>query len=270
MPSLQKDFGDRSPWGYFLRQKQQLDRLLDIEIKKRRHAQSDISDSKANSHNEDILSLMMAACDESGHPMSDAEVHDEIITLLFGGHETTASALTWTLYWIHRYSEVREKLLKELNDLSPDPNPKDITRLPYLGAVCQETLRIYPIIPVGFGRFLNAPFEVMGHLLERGTGLFPAIYLTHRREEIYPDPTRFRPERFLERQFSPYEYLPFGGGNRRCIGTAFAPFEMKLVLATILSQLELSLADNRPVKAVRRSISVAPSDDFRMLTIRKK
>lgn len=173
--------------------------------------------------------------------------------------------MTWALYWIHHFPEVREKLLKELNTLPPEPNPKDITRLPYLSAVCQETLRIYPIIPVGFGRFLNTSLEVMGYQFQRGTALFPAIYLTHRRGDIYPELTHFRPERFLERQFSPYEYLPFGGGNRRCIGTAFAPYEMKLVLATILRETELSLINHRPLKPVRRSVSVAPPNSFQML-----
>jgi cytochrome P450 len=105
----------------------------------------------------------------------------------------------------------------------------------------------------------------MGYEFEPGTALVPVVYLTHRREDIYPEPKRFKPDRFLERQFSPYEYLPFGGGNRRCIGAAFAQFEMKLVLATILSRFQLSLCDRRPVKPVRRGVTVAPPGNMRMV-----
>jgi cytochrome P450 len=105
----------------------------------------------------------------------------------------------------------------------------------------------------------------MGYELEPGTMIAPCIYLTHHREEIYPEPKRFKPERFLERQFSPYEYFPFGGGNRRCIGLALAQYEMKLVLATILRTKQLALVDNRPIKPVRRGITMAPAGGVRMV-----
>ena len=255
--SLQKDLGPWSPWGYFLRQKQQIQELLYAEIQSRRH--------QPHQSGEDILSLMISARDEAGEPMSDAELHDELLTLLFAGHETTASALAWALYWINRLPEVQDKLLKELNTLAPNSDPSEIARLPYLTAVCQETLRIYPIAMTTFARILKSPFEVMGYKLEPGTALIPVVYLTHRREDIYPEPRQFKPERFLERQFSPYEYLPFGGGNRRCIGQAFALFEMKLVLATIVSRFQLSLPDDRPVKPVRRGVTVAPPGNMRMV-----
>jgi len=100
----------------------------------------------------------------------------------------------------------------------------------------------------------------MGYQLEPGTVVIGSIYLSHHREDVYPEPKQFKPERFLERQFSPYEYVPFGGGSRRCLGMAFAQFEMKVVLAKVLSQWELALADNRPVEAVRRGLVSAPSD----------
>lgn len=258
--SLQKDLGEWSPWGRFLRQKQQIRELLNAEIQSRREAQS-----QTHVLGEDILSLMMAARDESGQPMSDAELHDELMTLLFAGHETTASALSWALYWVHWLPEVQGKLLTELNSLAPDSDPGEIARLPYLTAVCQETLRLYPIALTTFARILKTPFQVMDYEFEPNTALIPTIYLTHRREEIYPEPMRFKPERFLERQFSPYEYVPFGGGNRRCIGQAFAMFEMKLVLATIVSRFQLSLVDRRPVKPVRRGVTVAPPATMQMV-----
>ncbi len=260
--ALQKDVGSWSPWGHFLRQKQQIQELLYAEIESRRYAESQHSKHDLG---EDILSLMISARDEAGQPMTNAELHDELLTLLFAGHETTASALAWALYWINALPEVQDKLLKELNTLTLDSQPSEIAQLPYLTAVCQETLRIYPIAMTTFARILKAPFEVMGYQFEPDTALIPVVYLTHRREEIYPEPRRFKPERFLEKQFSPYEYLPFGGGNRRCIGQAFALFEMKLVLATILSRFQLSLVDRRPIKPVRRGVTVAPPGNMQMV-----
>ena len=207
----------------------------------------------------------MSARDEAGQPMTDEELRDELMTLLMAGHETTASALTWALYWVYHLPEVHDKLLHELNPLGNDAHPYEIAKLPYLTAVCQETLRIYPVAITAFFRIPKEPFQVMGYEFEAGTGLIPCIYLTHHREDIYPEPKRFRPERFLERQFSQYEYLPFGGGNRRCIGLAFAQFEMKLVLATIVSRFQLALVDRRPVKPVRRGLTVAPPGGMRMV-----
>jgi unspecific monooxygenase len=169
------------------------------------------------------------------------------------------------LYWIHRLPEVKEKLLEELETLGNNLDPNAITRLPYLNAVCSETLRIYPIVLVGTPRIVKLPIQIMGYEFEPGTSLMPCLYLTHRREDLYPEPEQFKPERFLERQFSPYEYLPFGGGNRRCIGAAFALYEMKLVLATLLSRFELALADNRPIKPVRRGVTMAPAGGVNMV-----
>ena len=104
----------------------------------------------------------------------------------------------------------------------------------------------------------------MGYQLEAGTSLFPSIYLAHQREDIYPEPKKFKPERFIEREYSPYEFLPFGGGNRRCLGYAFALFEMKLVLATVLSRVEMELLDNRPLKSARRGFTFTPEGGVKM------
>jgi len=258
---LQQDFGPWSPWGRFLRQKQQVDELVYAEIRERR--------SNTNSSGEDILSLMLSARDEAGQPMTDVELHDELLTLLFAGHETTATALAWALYWIHHLPEVHDKLRSELSTLGPNPEPSQLTGLPYLSAVCQETLRIYPVAMFTFTRQVKSPLQVMGHQFAPGTVLAPCIYLTHHRQELYPQPKQFKPERFLERHYSPYEYFPFGGSNRRCIGAAFALFEMKLVLASILSHLQLSLVGSRPVRPVRRGITLAPSGNLRMVVINR-
>jgi len=255
--SLQKDLGAWSPWGGFLRQRQRLDELLYQEIRDRKTLSQPLG--------EDILSLLISARDEAGGPMSDVELRDELMTILFGGHETTATALAWALYWIHYIPEVREKLLQELNSLDvKNCDPARITKLPYLNAVCCETLRIYPVLFFTFPRLVQAPMQLMGYNIPKGMVLSPCIYLVHHRPDIYPEPKRFKPERFLERQFSPYEYLPFGGGNRRCIGMAFAMFEMKLVLAKVLSRYSLELAENSPVMPVRRGVTMAPAGGVRL------
>jgi cytochrome P450 family 110 len=257
IPALQKDLGAWSPWGRFLRIRQQVDELIYAEI----------ADRRRTSPGEDILSLMMLAQDENGELMTDVELRDELMTLLFAGQETTATALAWAFYWIHHHSEVREKLLRELESIDRDADPMEIAKLPYLNAVCCETLRIYPVVLFTFARMLKSPFEVMGYRLEPGTMLLPAIYLTHHREDLYPESKQFKPERFLERKYSAYEYLPFGGGNRLCVGYAFAQYKMKLVLATVLSQLQLQLADDRAVRPVRRGLTISPSGGVRMVMV---
>jgi cytochrome P450 len=256
-PSLQQDLGPLSPWGKFLGRQQQIDQLLYQEIRERRQ-QNDPSRT-------DILSLLMSARDEAGGPMTDEELRDELMTLLTAGHETTATALAWALYWIHKLPSVRQKLIQELDSLGDNPDPGTIFRLPYLNAVCCETLRIYPVGMLTFPRVVREPVSLMGYKLDPGTQVIGSIYLTHRREDIYPQPEQFRPERFLERQFSPYEYLPFGGGVRRCIGLAFAQFEMKVVLAKILSRFEMALADHREVHPVRRGLVSAPKGGVRLV-----
>jgi cytochrome P450 family 110 len=254
---LQKDLGSWSPWGRFLRQRQQIDELLYAEIAERRQ--------QYDPDRIDILSLLMAAKDEQGEAMSDRELRDELMTMLLAGHETTASAMAWGLYWIHHVPQVREKLLQELDSLGESPNPMTVARLPYLTAVCNETLRLYPVAMLTFPRVAQERVELLGHQLEPGTTVGGCIYLLHQREDLYPHPKQFKPERFLEGQFSPYEFMPFGGGVRRCVGEALAQLEMKLVLATILSRYQLELFDNRPEKPRRRGITLAPAYGVKMV-----
>ncbi|MEH2059593.1 MAG: cytochrome P450 [Nostoc sp.] len=256
-PAMRRDLGAWSPWGKYLRLRQQIDQLIYAQIRERK-AQPDPSRT-------DILSLMMAARDEAGEAMTDLELRDELMTLLVAGHETTATSLSWALYWIHYVPQVREKLLQELDKLGELPDPNAIFRLPYLNAVCSETLRLYPVAVSALNRVVKSPLQIGGYNFEPGTLLNPSIYLTHHREDLYPESKQFKPERFLERQFSPYEYLPFGGGNRRCIGMAFALFEMKLVLAKVLSHWEMELADSNPVQPVRKGLLFSPAGGVKMV-----
>ncbi|MUL35404.1 cytochrome P450 [Gloeocapsopsis dulcis] len=246
-PPLQKDLGAWSPWGQFLRRRQEIDELIYSEISQRRQEQ----------FRTDILSLLMSAQDEDGQQMTDVELRDQLVSLLLLGYETTAAALSWAFYLIHSSPQVLANLLSELAQTSA--NPEKITALPYLTAVCQETLRIYPIGLVCTPRMIRETVQINGESFGTGTIIVPCIYLAHRRLETYSQPNKFLPERFIDNRFSPYEYLPFGGGIRGCIGVAFSLYEMKLVLATILSKLELALADSRPAHPVRRGITIVPS-----------
>ncbi|MGL5793783.1 MAG: cytochrome P450 [Waterburya sp.] len=250
LPWLQLDLGEWSPWGKVVRRKRKIYELLQAEIDERRANPELLKD--------DVLSLMMCSKDEEGQGLSDIELKDQMMTLLVAGHETTATSLAWALYWIHKSPQVKEKLLAELNSFEDHNDPLALARLPYLTAVCNETLRIYPVAFIAFLRCAKVPVEVMGHQFAPETMLAPAIYLTHHREDLYPEAKKFKPERFLEREYSTYEFMPFGGGNRRCIGYALALLEMKLVLATVLTKYDLTLASDRPIFPKLRGATVAP------------
>jgi len=259
IPMLQRDLGPWSLWTRLRRLNQQINQLLESEIEERRQ-QYDPSRT-------DILTLLMSARDEDGQPMSTEELRDEMLTLLAAGQESTSTSMSMALYWILRQPDVTEQLLKELASLEDSPDPTTISRLPYLTAVCQETLRIHPPASTSFPRVVQSPVELMGYKLEPGMEVLASIYLTHHREDLYPEPKQFKPERFLERKFSPYEYLPFGGGSHYCVGAALAMFEMKVVLATILLRYQMGLADNRPLRYAVRRITLAPAEDLKMVVL---
>lgn len=205
----------------------------------------------------------MAATDEEGQPMSAEELHDELLTLLLAGHEATTNAIAWALYWVHRHPPVLEKLQAELEGITLD-DPMAIAERPYLTAVCNETLRISSVAFLSFPREVVAPITLQGYPLEVGARVYACIYLAHRRSDLYPDPEQFRPERFLERKYSMSEFLPFGGGGRRCIGDVLAQFEMKLILATLLSRHHFALTREAPEKPTRRGVNVAPASGVQM------
>lgn len=265
-PSLRKALGPWSPWKKFMHQIEEIDKLIYMEIQERKEQANELSQN-------DILSLMRSACDEQGQGMTDIELRDQVITLLVAGYEAPTTALYWAFYWIHHLPEVNEKLLQELDSLGENPDPNTILRLPYLNAVCCETLRLYPPAILAFTRVVKSPLTIGGYQFEPGTLLLPCIYLTHHRQDLYPNPKQFKPERFLERQFAPYEYLPFGGGNRRCIGMAFYLLEMKMALVTVLSSLDMKLADNKSVQPVIRGLLLGPEvgpGDVRMVVTKRR
>lgn len=259
---LQLDLGAWSPWGKFVRLRQQLTDLLYAELEERR--------ANPDNSRTDILSLLLAARDEEGQPLSDAELRDELMTLLFAGHETTATAMAWALYWLHTLPDVKAKLMDELAGLEPGTDPMTIAKLPYLTAVCQETLRRTPVAMLTFPREAQEPIEMLGYQFPEGTLFMGCMYLTMHREDLYPNPKEFRPERFLERKYTPFEFIPFGNGARRCVGEALALYEMKLALATILTHYDLELADSEPEIPRRRGVTLAPSRGVRMRLLQSK
>ncbi len=249
-PALQMDLGGWSPWGKFVRNREELDRLIYAEIAERR--------AENNLDRSDILSLLINSRDADGNGMSDVELRDELMTLLFAGHETTATALSWAIYWTHYLPEVKEKVLAEIATVDPDADALTISKLPYLSAICSETLRIYPVGMLTFPRMTQEPISLQGYEIPANTVVVGCIYLAHHREDIYPEPESFKPERFLNRQFSPYEYFPFGGGSRRCIGMALAQLELKLVLFEVLANCQLQLTGDLPVTPARRGVTLGP------------
>jgi cytochrome P450 len=244
----------RGPWASYQRASAAADRLLYEQINRTRPIAAG---------REDILSMMIEARYDDGSAMSDAHIRDELRTLLIAGHETTAITLAWALYAVHRNPEVKRKLLAELDALGPDPSPETLAKLPYVGAVIDETLRMYPVVEVVF-RVLRKPWQFGGYELPAGIGVTAAIWLVHQREDLYPNPQAFEPERFLTHKPKPHEYMPFGGGNRRCIGAAFAHYEACIALATIMREFELELSERDEVPMVRRSLTLGPKTGIHM------
>ena len=219
----------------------EIDELLLAEIAERRA-------DPVHSEREDILSLLVAARFEDGAEMSDREVRDQLVTLLLAGHETTATALAWTFDLLLGNPATLTRLTAEI-----DAGEEDT----YLRAVISESLRLRPVVPLA-GRRLASDLNVNGLSLPAGTDVTPAIWLTHTRADLYPEPYAFRPERFLEESPTTYGWIPFGGGIRRCLGAAFAEMEMRVVLETILQRRALSPASARAERVTRRNVTFSP------------
>ena len=228
---LRRDLGRRSPWARFLRARAALDAFVRDELALRR------ADPEAETH-DDVLSLLLRARFDDGRALTDDELRDELVTVVGAGHETTATALTWALERLMRHPAALDRLRATLAEGDTA----------YLDAVIRETLRVRPVI-ADVGRLLKAPLEIAGYRLPEGTMLLASITGIHFREDLYPDPWAFRPERFLEGQPSTYMWIPFGGGVRRCLGAAFAQEEMRVVLREIVARADLrpdGAADERP------------------------
>ena len=233
-------FGGRGPWAKFEGRLRAVDELLYAEIAEHRRRE-DLAER------EDMLSLLMRARYEDGSEMDDGDLRDQLMTLLLAGHETTATALAWTFDLLLRHPRELARLRESLEAGEDE----------YLRATISESLRLRPVVPLA-GRRLAADLEAGGLSLPAGTDVTPAIWLAHTRAESYPEPFAFRPERFLGEAPDTYAWIPFGGGIRRCLGAAFAEFEMRIVLREVLTRCELRKADPRPERIGRRNITLSP------------
>ena len=200
---------------------------------------------------DDICSLLIGARFEDGEPMDDREVRDQLMTLLVAGHETTATALAWTLDLLTHHPQVLERLGGEADDT-------------YLRAVISESLRLRPVVPLA-GRRLTSELRVDGLRLAPGTDVSPAIWLTHTNPAVYPDPYAFRPERFLERKYAAHEFVPFGGGVRRCIGAAFSDMETDIMLSNSCAGPRVVWAARQAERVARRNVTFSPRSGTRIL-----
>lgn len=191
----------------------------------------------------DLLDRLLTAHDADGRPLSDAEIIDQVRTLTITAVDPIAFALTWLLAHVAAAPGVQNTARAEVEMSLGDArtaDPSEIVRLPYLSAISQELLRMHPVLPTASGRRLTEAREFAGHKLPAGATAAPCAYLVHRRPELYPEPMTFRPERFLEHRFGLHEYLPFGGGARRCLGTTLAPMSMQIVLALVVSRWQIA------------------------------
>jgi unspecific monooxygenase len=241
-------------WLPFLRELHALDAALFSFIEKRRRESS-------SAGSESVLADLLAARHEDGRPLSDREVRDAIVTLLFAGHDTTSMALAWALEQIVPRPQVVERIVEELRQVAGEGSPRadQLPRLEYLEAAIRESLRIRTILPIVV-RLTKRPFVAGGREYPEGVVLCPCSHLVHRREDLYPEPEQFRPERFLERKYDASTWFPFGGGNRMCLGMPFALYEMKVVLSTLFAQVRLERPPGSRSRPVRRGISLAPDD----------
>jgi cytochrome P450 len=248
-PPLRRNLGRWSPWARFLRAREELDGFIyeEIALRKRELANGEEG-------HDDVLSLLLGARHDDGTAMSDQELRDELITVLGAGHETTATALAWSMERLLRNPAVLARLRDSIAAGDDD----------YLDATVKETLRARPVI-VDVARRLTAPVRIGGYELPAGSYVMAAIAAIHYREDLYPEPDQFRPERFLDGRADTYSWIPFGGGVRRCIGASFAEFEMRVVLRTMLERADLAAPDPK-AEAVRvRNITLAPGRETRVV-----
>ncbi len=218
-----------------------------------------------------LLKDLMVATYDDGSTMTDNELRDAIVTVLAAGHDTTALALAWAFELILAQPDVVSRIEAELDEVAGGalPSIEQIPQLIYLDAVVRESLRVRNVIPF-IVRVLKEDFSVGGFAYPSNVVLCPSIHLLHMREDLYPEPLRFRPDRFLERKFAPHEWIPFGGGNRACLGQAFAVYEMKVVLATLFASLRMERKPGAVSRPVRRGISIGPSDGALLRVVERR
>jgi cytochrome P450 len=248
----------RTRWLPFYQRLHELDQALFALLEDRRRL-------PPGDHGQSVFADLLDATHEDGTPLGRQEVRDALVTLPFAGHDTTAVALAWALEQIVPRADVVARITEELKRTTGgEPLHVDqLGRLEYLDAAIRESLRIRTILPFVV-RLSKAAFTAGGREYPRDVVLCPCSHLVHHREDLYPQPEQFRPERFLERHYGAHEWFPFGGGGRMCLGMAFAMHEMKVVLSTLLATVCLARPHGSQSVPVRRGLALAPNDDVRM------
>ncbi len=253
----------RTRWLPFHRRQHELHAALVDMIERRRHV-------ALAERGENILSDLLEASHEDGTPLSNEEIRDALVTLIFAGHDTTSVALSWALEQIVPRADVVTRITDELRATTGGGPPRadQLNQLEYLDAAIRESLRVRTIMPFVV-RLTKVPVTAGGREYPAGVLLCPCNHLVHRREDLYSEQERFRPERFLERHYAAHEWFPFGGGTRMCLGMAFALYEMKVVLSTLLATVRLARPLGSRSSPVRRGLALAPHDGARMTVVER-
>jgi cytochrome P450 len=244
-----QNFGRTEPRGVMRAGLGLVDRHLYEVIRRRRAAGTKPGRS-------DVLSLLLEARDEDGQPLTDEELRDQLLTLVLAGHETTANSLAWTFERLLRTPPAYERL----RDAARSDDDGD----DYIEATIHEGMRIRPVIPIVV-RMANPPWQLGEYVLPAGTPVAISIVALHHREDVYPDPSAFRPERFLGRKPGTYTWIPFGGGIRRCLGAALAMAEQRVVLRAIARRTDLGAPDPAPEAARQRNVTMIPRQGCRVV-----
>lgn len=245
-PPLRRVPGARGAW----------ERFVDARAAARTALLERVDAARATPSGDTVLHELLAARDDDGVGLQDDEIVDELITLLFAGHETTAVTIGWTMEHLHRNPESLEQLRDELAQHAGAPAAQ-VSRLPWLDACCREALRVTPILADVIRKIVR-PFTWAGQPIPVGENIAVAVREVHRRPDLYPEPDRFNPQRFIDRRYRPWEYLPFGGGNRRCIGAALAEMEVRLTVAELVGTRRFRPVHAAPERPARRNITIAP------------
>jgi cytochrome P450 len=239
LPLFRRRLGPLTTWARFVDVRDEADDLIRALIEERR---------RAGGEGDDVLTMLLAARDEAGEPMSDRELRDELVTLLVAGHETTASALSWGFEQLVRTPDVLARVTRAALDADAA----------YLEATVKEILRRRPVLPIAQPRRIKQEVEIGGRTYAPGPAFTACIYLVHHDARVYPEPYAFRPERFLDGGPGKFSWIPFGGGVRRCLGASFAQLEMRIALQAILGQVEVASALDGREGVGRRSITLSP------------
>jgi cytochrome P450 len=257
-------FLQRARWLRFYRRMHELDEVLFAYIDRRKRA-------AVPGRGENILADLLAASHGDGTPLSRQEIRDALVTMIFAGHDTTSVALAWALEQVVPRPDIVERVTDEIQRTTGGGPPRadQLNQLEYLDAVIRESLRVRTILPFVV-RLTKETFMAGGREYPPGIVLCPCSHLVHRRENLYPEPEKFRPDRFLERHYAAHEWFPFGGGGRMCLGMAFALYEMKVVLSTLFAVVRLARPSGSRSAPVRRGIALSPDDEVQITVVEKR